>query len=77
MTHWNSTYLMLSIATKYRNVFYRLNICESSYKCILMKEEWEMASSICEILVVFHKVTKLFSCTSYPTANLFFPKFVK
>ena len=31
-----------------------------------------MTSSICERLVVFHKVTKLFSGTSYPTANLFF-----
>ena len=34
-THWNSTYLMLSIAIKYQNVFYQLNICESFYKCIL------------------------------------------
>ena len=33
-----------------------------------------MASSICERLAMFHKVTELFSCTSYPTANLFFPK---
>ena len=39
-----------------------------------MGEEWEMASSICERLVMFHKVTELFSGTSYPTANLFFPK---
>ena len=73
-THWNSTYLMLSIAIKYQNVFYRLNICKSSYKCIPTEEEWEMTSSIYERLVVFHKVTKLFSSTSYPTTNLFFPK---
>ena len=73
-TRWNSTYLMLSIAIKYQNVFYRLNICESSYKCIPTEEEWEMASNICERLAVFHKVTELFSSTSYPTANLFFPK---
>ena len=33
-----------------------------------------MASSICERLTVFHKVTELFSSTSYPTTNLFFPK---
>ncbi|XP_050278193.1 zinc finger BED domain-containing protein RICESLEEPER 2-like [Quercus robur] len=48
--------------------------CESSYKCIPMEEEWEMASNICERLAVFHKVTELFSGTSYPTTNLFFPK---
>ena len=33
-----------------------------------------MASSICERLALFYKVTELFSGTSYPTANLFFPK---
>ena len=33
-----------------------------------------MTSSIYERLVVFHKVTELFSSTSYPTTNLFFPK---
>ena len=49
-TRWNSTYLMLSIAIKYQNVFYRLNICESSYKCIPTEEECEMASNICERL---------------------------
>ena len=65
---------MLSIAIKYQNVFYRLNICESSYKCIPMEKEWEMTNEICERLAVFHKVTKLFSSTSYPTTNLFFPK---
>ncbi|XP_050249216.1 zinc finger BED domain-containing protein RICESLEEPER 3-like [Quercus robur] len=73
-TRWNSTFLMLSIAIKYQNVFYRLNICESSYKCTPTEEEWEMASNIYERLAVFYKVTELFSGTSYPTANLFFPK---
>ena len=39
-----------------------------------MEKEWEMTNEICERLAVFHKVTKLFSSTSYPTTNLFFPK---
>ncbi|XP_050245613.1 zinc finger BED domain-containing protein RICESLEEPER 3-like [Quercus robur] len=64
-TRWNSTYLMLSIAIKYQNVFYRLNICESSYKCIPTEEELEMASNICERLAVFHKITELFSDPRY------------
>ena len=33
-----------------------------------------MTSSICERLILFYKVTELFSSTSYPTANLFFPE---
>ena len=33
-----------------------------------------MASSICERLAMFHKVTELFLGTSYPISNLFFPK---
>ena len=65
---------MLSIIIKYQNVFYRLNISESSYKCSPTEEEWEMASNICERSAVFYKVTELFSGTSYPTNNLFFPK---
>ncbi|KAK9984027.1 hypothetical protein SO802_033552 [Lithocarpus litseifolius] len=73
-TCWNSTYLMLSTAIEYRDVFFRLSQRESSYKCIPKEEEWEMASSICERLALFYKVTKLFSGTLYPTANLFFPK---
>nr|XP_023915248.1 zinc finger BED domain-containing protein RICESLEEPER 3-like [Quercus suber] len=60
-TCWNSTYLMLSTAIEYRDVFFRLSQWESSYKCIPKKEEWEMASSICERLTLFYKVTELFS----------------
>ena len=33
-----------------------------------------MTSSICERLTLFYKVIELFLGTSYPTANLFFPK---
>ena len=70
-TRWNSTYFMLSSAIEYRDVFFRLRQRKSSYKCIPKEEEWEMASSICERLALFYKVTELFSGTSYPTANLF------
>ena len=51
-----------------------MNICESSYKCIPIEKQWEMTSEICERLAVFHKVIDLFSSTSYPIANLFFPE---
>ena len=45
--------------------------------CIPTKEEWEMASSICERLAVFHKVTEIFSSTLYTTTNLLFLKVCK
>ena len=54
---------MLSTAIKYRDVLFRLSQWESSYKCIPKEEEWEMASSICERLTLFYKVTELFSGT--------------
>ena len=38
-THWNSTYLMLSIAIKYLYVFFRLKERESVYNCILSEED--------------------------------------
>ena len=38
------------------------------------EEDWEIASDICQRLSLFYKVTEVFSGTSYPTANLFFPK---
>ena len=63
---------MHSTTIEYRDVFFQLSQRESSYKCIPKEEEWEMASSICERLVLFYKVIELFSGTSYPTANLFF-----
>ena len=45
--------------------------------CIPTKEEWEMASSTCERLAVFHKVTEIFSSTLYTTTNLLFLKVCK
>jgi hypothetical protein len=73
-TRWNSTYLMLSVAIEYQDVFFRLKQRESAYNCMPSEEDWEIASDICKRLSVFYKVTEVFSGTSYPTANLFFPK---
>ena len=67
-TRWNSTYLMLSTTIEYWDAFFQLSQRESSYKCIPKEEEWEMASSICERLVLFYKVIELFSGTSYPNS---------
>lgn len=73
-TRWNSTYLMLSTALVYKDVFFRLNQRESSYNCMPSEQEWSLAKDICEKLELFHTVTELFSGTTYPTANVYFPK---
>ncbi|XXG81233.1 hypothetical protein AAC387_Pa09g1921 [Persea americana] len=73
-TRWNSTYLMLSTAVMYKDVFFRLKQRDSSYDCMPSEEECEVAVNICKKLKLFFNVTKLFSGTTYPTANIYFPK---
>ncbi|CAN0926838.1 Zinc finger BED domain-containing protein RICESLEEPER 2 [Linum grandiflorum] len=72
-TRWNSTYLMLSIALIYKDVFFRLKHRDPSYTFLPSEEEWDLASEICSKLKKFHEATKAFSGTSYPTSNALFP----
>uniref|UniRef100_A0A2N9FWV6 HAT C-terminal dimerisation domain-containing protein n=1 Tax=Fagus sylvatica TaxID=28930 RepID=A0A2N9FWV6_FAGSY len=72
-TRWNSTYLMLSSALIYKDVFSRLRHFDALYTCMPNERDWEVAKDICEKLEVFYSVTKLFSGTTYPTANEYFP----
>ncbi|RVW23553.1 Zinc finger BED domain-containing protein RICESLEEPER 2 [Vitis vinifera] len=73
-TRWNSTYLMLSIAITYKDVFPRLKQREKYYIVVPSEEEWNMAKEICGRLKLFYNITKLFSGRNYPTANTFFIK---
>ncbi|WJZ97009.1 hypothetical protein VitviT2T_015644 [Vitis vinifera] len=73
-TRWNSTYLMLSIAITYKDVFPRLKQREKYYMVVPSEEEWNMAKEICGRLKLFYNITKLFSGRNYPTANTFFIK---
>ncbi|KAJ9541894.1 hypothetical protein OSB04_028400 [Centaurea solstitialis] len=70
-TRWNSTYLMLSVALVYKNVFKRLKERDPLYKSLPTERDWELASNICGKLQVFYKVTLMLSGTKYPTANIF------
>ncbi|KAI3747631.1 hypothetical protein L6452_10167 [Arctium lappa] len=72
-TQWNSTFLMLSVAIPYRDVFKRLKQRESRYTCLPTDLDWELAKEICDRLQLFYEVTLLFSGNKYPTANVFFP----
>ncbi|KAL6334197.1 hypothetical protein AAG906_006784 [Vitis piasezkii] len=73
-TLWNFTYLMLSIAITYKNVFSCLKQCDKLYTIVPSKEEWNLAREICERLKLFYNITKLFSRQNYPTSNTFFIK---
>ncbi|RVW54780.1 putative AC transposase [Vitis vinifera] len=73
-TRWNSTYLMLSIAITYKDVFPRLKQREKYYMVVPSEEEWNMAKEICGRLKLFYNITELFSGRNYPTANTFFIK---
>ncbi|XP_022752294.1 zinc finger BED domain-containing protein RICESLEEPER 2-like [Durio zibethinus] len=70
-TRWNSTFEMLSIAIKFKEVFPRLKERESHYECCPSHEDWEKVEKVCEILEVFNSTTKIISESDYPTSNLF------
>ncbi|KAF7140300.1 hypothetical protein RHSIM_Rhsim06G0070300 [Rhododendron simsii] len=72
-TRWNSSFLMLQTAIKYRNAFGRLKLKDPQCKSYPNDDDWNLAEDICERLEIFYKVTLLFSGTTYPTSNLFFP----
>ncbi|GJR74545.1 zinc finger BED domain-containing protein RICESLEEPER 2-like protein [Tanacetum coccineum] len=71
-TRWNSTYLMLSGAVIYKDVFKRLKARDSQYKCLPKERDWELAMEVCDRLQVFYEITLTFSGSKYPTSNLFF-----
>jgi hypothetical protein len=73
-TRWNSTYLMLSSALPYEEVFKRCFNRHAEYTCLPSDEDWKMAREICDNLKLFFSVTELFSGTKYPTSNMYFPK---
>ncbi|CAN1726011.1 Putative AC transposase [Linum perenne] len=73
-TRWNSTYVMLSVALLYKDVFFRLKICEPSYSSCPSESQWEFAAVVCDKLKIFNDISTLFSGSNYPTVNLFFTK---
>lgn len=73
-TRWNSTYIMISIALQYIEIFEKLKAREKKFKCCPTKDDWKFAKEICDRLKLFFDITESFSGTKYVTANLFFLK---
>ena len=71
-TRWNSTYLMLESALKYKRVFTSLALSDKNYKHCPSIDEWKRGEIICVFLKPFYDMTNLISGTSYPTSNLYF-----
>ncbi|KAJ0981634.1 hypothetical protein J5N97_009889 [Dioscorea zingiberensis] len=72
-TRWNSTYLMLSVALEYKDVFYRLEQRDPLFISSPTDEDWVLAEEICKKLLVFYNASNAFSGRKYPTSNVFFP----
>ncbi|KAF7820895.1 zinc finger BED domain-containing protein RICESLEEPER 2-like [Senna tora] len=71
-TRWNSTYVMLESAIKYRRAFGSLSLFDKNFKNCPSNEEWMRAEKMKDFLLPFNVFTNLFSGSSYPTSNMYF-----
>jgi len=71
-TRWNSTYVMLESALKYRRAFVSLSLLDQSFKYCPSSEEWRRGQLMRDFLHPFYIITNLFSGSSYPTSNMYF-----
>ncbi len=77
VTRWNSTYLMLEVALKYKQVFARLDIpqvdSEGEQLGRISAEEWSKVETIVAFLKEFYDFTNRVSGSNYVTvSNVFF-----
>jgi hypothetical protein len=73
-TLWNSTYLMLSASYEFKYVFSMYGFNDRQFTWALSHEDWDKVKSVCELLGVFNRVTKIVSGSDYPASNLFLPE---
>ncbi|XP_061350429.1 zinc finger BED domain-containing protein RICESLEEPER 1-like, partial [Gastrolobium bilobum] len=73
-TRWNSTYEMLYVASKFKDVFPEYKKWELHYNYLPSTEDWEKVENVCHLLEVFTHATNVMSGTHYPTANLYLPE---
>ncbi|KAL4564892.1 hypothetical protein LXL04_028968 [Taraxacum kok-saghyz] len=70
-TRWNSTYDMLFVALKFKDVFPRFAESDPLFSHLPIDKEWEHVECVCEILKVFKDCTTIISGNDYPTSNLY------
>ncbi|KAG8373112.1 hypothetical protein BUALT_Bualt12G0136700 [Buddleja alternifolia] len=76
-TRWNSTYEMLAIAIRFRDVFPRYADRDRLYLDCPSPSDWEKVVKVCSLLEVFWKATHVISGSNYPTSNLFLQEVVR
>jgi hypothetical protein len=70
-TRWNSTYMMLSTALEFREVFPRYEDRDQSFHWVPSVDDWVKVENVCHVLEVFNELTKIVLGSNYPTSNLF------
>ncbi|XP_062144580.1 zinc finger BED domain-containing protein RICESLEEPER 3-like [Alnus glutinosa] len=65
---------MLSAAYEFKDVFSMYGFNDRQFTWVPSHEDWDKVKSICELLGVFNRVTKIVSDSDYPTSNLFLPE---
>ncbi|XP_019178349.1 PREDICTED: zinc finger BED domain-containing protein RICESLEEPER 1-like [Ipomoea nil] len=60
-TRWNSTFLMLSTASKFKHAFSDYNEKEPHYKYAPSFEDWDKIEKVCKLLEVFNDATHVIS----------------
>jgi hypothetical protein len=65
---------MLSAAYEFKDVFSMYGYNDHQFIWVPSQEDWDKVKSVCELLGVFNRVTKIVSGSDYPTSNLFLPE---
>ena len=72
VTRWNSTFLMLETALKYRKVYEALKQGDPQYLHEPSTKDWKVAKKLCNMLQPFYEATKIVSGSKYPTSSRYF-----
>ena len=74
-TRWNSTYQLLQDSFQYKELLCSFFAQNTNANIYLFSQQWNICSSICEILKVFNDATEQLSGVYYPTAQLVLENF--
>jgi hypothetical protein len=75
--HLSSKKLFLDVPTRwnsFKDVFSMYGYNDRQFTWVPSHEDWDKVKSICKLLGVFNRVTKIVSGSDYPTSNLFLPE---